>query len=65
MKRGGGMHTVPAARGAGWWNKVSGRVASRHRLKVEAVAAGRAVRSCWSTQRHQWRSDAGAEAQGK
>ena len=43
MKRGGGVHTVPAASGAGWWNKVSGRVASKHRLKVVAVAAGREI----------------------
>ncbi len=43
MKRGGGVHTVPAASGAGWWNKVDGRVASRHRIKSVAVAAGRAI----------------------
>jgi hypothetical protein len=43
MKRGGGVHTVPAANGAGWWNKVDGRVLSRHRLKAEAVAAGREI----------------------
>ncbi len=43
MKRGGGVHTVPAASGAGWWNKVEGRVASRHRLKSAAVAAGREI----------------------
>lgn len=43
MKRGGGVHTVPAATGRGWWNKVDGRVTSRHRLKVEAVSAGREI----------------------
>lgn len=43
MKRGGGVHTVPAATGRGWWNKVEGRIRSRHRLKSEAVAAGRAM----------------------
>jgi len=41
MKRGGGVHTTPVANGRGWWNKVDGRVASKHRLKREAVAAGR------------------------
>lgn len=41
MKRGGGVHTVPAKAGTGWWNKVEGRVKSRHRLKREAVMAGR------------------------
>ena len=43
MKRGEGVHTVPAASGTGWWNKVSGRVASRHGRKAEAVAAGREI----------------------
>jgi hypothetical protein len=43
MTRGGGVHTTPAATGAGWWNKVDGRVLSRHQLKVEAVAAGREI----------------------
>lgn len=43
MKRGGGVHTTPAAERDGWWNKVDGRVLSRHRLKVEAVAAGREI----------------------
>ncbi|MBL8998318.1 MAG: DUF2188 domain-containing protein [Gemmatimonadetes bacterium] len=43
MKRGGGVHTVPAASAAGWWNKLDGRVLSRHRLKSEAVAAGREI----------------------
>ena len=43
MKRGGGIHTVPAAKGSGWWNKEDGQVLSRHRLKREAVAAGREI----------------------
>ncbi len=43
MKRGGGVHTVPAATGTGWWNKLDSRIASRHRLKSEAVAAGREI----------------------
>jgi hypothetical protein len=41
--RGGGVHTVPSPVGAGWWNKVAGKVLSRHRLKDDAVEAGRAV----------------------
>ena len=41
MKRGGGVHTTPAANGAGWWNQSDGRVLSRHRFKRAAVAAGR------------------------
>ena len=41
MKRGGGVHTVPAATGRGWWNKADGRVVSRHRVKSAAVWAGR------------------------
>jgi hypothetical protein len=43
MKRGGGVHTVPSPVGGGWWNKVSGKVISRHRLKDDAVEAGREV----------------------
>jgi len=43
MKRGGGVHTVPAATGTDWWIKVDGRVASRHRLNAEAVIAGREI----------------------
>ena len=43
MKRGGGVHTVPAASGTGWCNKVGGRVSSKHKLKAEAVAAGREI----------------------
>lgn len=38
MKRGGGVHTVPAP---GWLNKRDGRVISRHKHKEEAIAAGR------------------------
>lgn len=43
MKRGGGVHTVPAAVGRGWWNKRYGRVLSRHPVKEEAVEAGRQI----------------------
>ena len=43
MKRGGGVHTVPATNGPGWWNKLDGRVMSRHRRKVEATATGREI----------------------
>lgn len=44
MKRGGGVHTVPAEGPAkGWWNKVDGRVLSRHRTKETAVECGRAM----------------------
>jgi hypothetical protein len=43
VKRGGGVHTVPALEGTGWWNKVDGKVLSRHRLKSEAVHAGREI----------------------
>jgi hypothetical protein len=39
--RGGGVHTVPA--GKRWWNKVNGKVLSRHNSKEVAVAAGRAM----------------------
>ena len=41
MKRGGGVHTVPARTNSGWWNEVDGKVVSRHRLKELAVVAGR------------------------
>jgi hypothetical protein len=34
---------VPSPISAGWWNKVDGKVISRHRLKENAVEAGRAV----------------------
>lgn len=43
MKRGGGVHTVPAPAGPGWRNTLDGRVLSRHALKRTAVAAGRAA----------------------
>lgn len=44
MKRGGGVHTVPAEGSApGWWNKVDGKVVSRHRIKEVAVEAGRVI----------------------
>ena len=43
MKRGGGVHTVPAEGKAGWWNKVDGKICSRHQFKYEAVATGRAM----------------------
>jgi hypothetical protein len=43
MKRGGGVHTVPAAGGPGWWNKMDGRVLSRHRLKSQASETGREI----------------------
>ena len=44
MRRGGGVHTVPA-RGSrrGWWNEVDGKVKSRHHLKELAVEAGRVI----------------------
>lgn len=44
MKRGGGVHTVPADNRPGWWwNKVDGKILSRHRNKDVAIAAGRAA----------------------
>lgn len=43
MNRGGGVHTMPVRGGRGWCNSVNGKVASRHRLKRCAVAAGRAM----------------------
>ena len=43
MKRGGGVHTVPAEGKAGWWNKLDGRIRSRHQTKNEAVATGRSI----------------------
>jgi Uncharacterized protein conserved in bacteria (DUF2188) len=43
MKRGGGVHTVPSPEGSGWWNKVDGKVLSRHRLKDSAAEAGRVI----------------------
>ena len=44
MKRGGGVHTVPAGDGkTGWVNKVDDKVVSRHRTKEVAVEAGRVI----------------------
>lgn len=43
MEDKGRVHTVPAADGKGWWNKVNGEIMSRHRLKESAVAAGRSI----------------------
>jgi hypothetical protein len=44
MKRGGGVHTVPApGEKTGWWNKRNGRVISRHRQKEIAVETGREI----------------------
>ncbi len=43
MKRGGGVHTVPAEGADGWLNKVDGEILSRHRLKAAAVATGRGI----------------------
>jgi hypothetical protein len=40
MEQGGGVHTVPAP---GWWNKVNGKVVSRHKKKEDAVEAGREI----------------------
>jgi hypothetical protein len=44
MKRGGGVHTVPApGTRKGWWNEVKGKPVSKHRLKEVAVEAGRVI----------------------
>ena len=43
MHRGGGVHTVPAADGHGWWNEMDGRVVSKHKEKQFAVEAGREI----------------------
>lgn len=44
MKRGGGVHTVPASDGTTrWWNVRNGKILSRHRDKEVAIAAGRQV----------------------
>jgi hypothetical protein len=43
MKRGGGVHTVPAATGRGWCNEVNGKVLSRHRIKEAAEEVGRKI----------------------
>ena len=43
MKRGGGVHTVPADNRTGWYNKLNGEVLSRHRVKSLAVQAGKEI----------------------
>lgn len=43
MHRGGGVHTVPAREGHGWWNEMDGEILSRHREKHLAVEAGREI----------------------
>lgn len=44
MKRGGGVHTVPAPDDKpGWWNRVDGVVMTRHSSKEAAVEAGRVI----------------------
>lgn len=43
MKRGGGVHTLPFAAGRSWFNKVNGKVWSRHKRKKTAVAVGREI----------------------
>ena len=44
MKRGGGVHTVPApGEKKGWWNEQDDRVLSKHRTKEIAVATGRQI----------------------
>jgi hypothetical protein len=43
MKRGGGVHTVPAPDQPRWWNKVDGKIVSRHLRKEDAVEAGREI----------------------
>jgi hypothetical protein len=40
MKRGGGVHTVPAP---GWWNEMDGKILSKHKEKADAVEAGREI----------------------
>jgi hypothetical protein len=42
MKRGGGVHTVQSPVGSGWWNKIDGKVKSKHRIKDD-VEAGRVL----------------------
>ena len=39
MKRGAGVHTVPA--GTGWANEENGRLVSSHRTREAAIDAGR------------------------
>ena len=44
MKRGGGVHTVPApGEKTGWWNELDGKPVSKHRVKRIAVEAGRTI----------------------
>jgi len=43
MHRGGGVHTVPATTGHGWWNEMDGKVISKHHEKSFAVEAGREI----------------------
>lgn len=39
----GGVHTIPAPTGRGWWNVQNGKVLSRLRYQELAVEAGRAT----------------------
>lgn len=58
MKRGNGVHTVPSeGPRKGWWNKVDGRILSRHRTKETAVAAGRVMAQQLEVEHHIHRSD--------
>lgn len=58
MKKGNGVHTVPSeGPKKGWWNKVDGRIQSRHRTKDEAVAAGREIARGLRVEHHIHRSD--------
>lgn len=57
MTRGGGVHTTPAPRGAGWVNQSGGDVISRHRTKREAVAAGRSAARAQRTEHTIHRKD--------
>ena len=43
MERGAGVQTVPSPVGQGWWNTLDGKVVSRHRLRENAVEAGREI----------------------
>ena len=42
MRRDGGIHTVADGSG-GWHNSLDGRVLTRHRVREEAIEAGRAI----------------------
>jgi hypothetical protein len=58
MKRGGGVHTVPAESPArGWWNKVDGKIMSRHNNKDVAVEAGRMIAKSLGVEHTIHRSD--------